>query len=154
HGMEIDDVVVENMQMQYLEFVRDRAAREASHQTVNSVAVIAVAPGVGFRRLFLHELGAARVISGGQTMNPSAGDFLDAIHSLPNEHVVLLPNNVNVILTAQQAAAMASGRQVRVVPSRTLPQGISAMIAGGNHHLSATADDVAAVMSAVLSDVI
>src|SRR5690606_19933757 len=123
-GVEIDDVVVENMQRQYREFVRDRKNREEqANARVDTVAAIVVAPGVGLRRLFQEELGAARVISGGPTMNPSIGDFLEAIRALPNREIVLLPNNSNVILAAQQAASVDTGKTVRVVPSRSIPQG-------------------------------
>jgi dihydroxyacetone kinase-like predicted kinase len=69
------------------------------------------------------------VISGGQTMNPSTGDFLEAIKSLPHEKIVLLPNNKNIILAAQQAANLMPERDIRVMPTRTIPQGIAAMLA-------------------------
>ncbi len=154
-GVEIDDVVVENMQMQYHAFVRDRTERESPVELPpDAVAVIAAVPGVGLRQLFQQDLGAARVISGGQTMNPSAGEFLDAIHALPNEHIVLLPNNKNVILAAQQAANMAQGKQVRVVPSRSVPQGITALLALCNSPECVDADSAAAAMGAALDQVV
>ncbi|WP_276667420.1 aldehyde dehydrogenase family protein, partial [Caldibacillus debilis] len=83
--------------------------------------IIAVAMGGGIADIFLrHE--ADIVLSGGQTMNPSTEDFLQAIESLSAEQIYLLPNNGNVILTAQQAAEM-SGRSVTVIPTRSIPQG-------------------------------
>jgi DAK2 domain fusion protein YloV len=155
-GVDIDDVVVENMQLQYQEYVRQRQDREAvaAEFDPSAVAAIAVAPGKGLRRLFLEDLGAARVISGGQTMNPSTGDFLEAIRSLPNKEIILLPNNKNIILAAQQAANAVQDRRVRVVPSRTLPQGISAMLALGNLPSCDNADEAADEMKESLHHVV
>jgi dihydroxyacetone kinase-like predicted kinase len=123
-------VVVENMQMQYQQFVAEREGRERGEEAkmVEGVAVIAVAPGGGLKNLFTDELGAARVVTGGQTMNPSTGEFLNCIASLPNTEIVILPNNKNIFLAAKQAAEATKDRQVRVIPSRTVPQGISAMV--------------------------
>jgi DAK2 domain fusion protein YloV len=154
-GIDIDDVVVENMQLQYQEFVRQRQEREASVEVnPEAVAAIVVAPGNGLRRLFLDDLGAARVISGGQTMNPSTGDFLEAIRSLPNQEIVLLPNNKNIILAAQQAANAIQDRRIRVIPSRTIPQGVSAMLALGNIPECRNADEAADEMKDSLKHVI
>lgn len=126
-GAALDDVVVENMQLQYQHYVEDRRTREGT--PVDGVAVVTVASGDGLRHLFAHDLQAASVIAGGQTMNPSTEDFLAAIERLPNDEIILLPNNANVIMAAQQAAALAQDKTVHVVPSRTIPQGISAMFA-------------------------
>ncbi|MCQ2355320.1 MAG: hypothetical protein MJ102_09570, partial [Clostridia bacterium] len=94
----------------------------------DTCGVITVANGDGLRDLFM-ELGAGYVIAGGQSMNPSANDFLKAIKELHCKRAILLPNNSNIVLTAQQAAAMAEGVQVEVVRTVTIPQGISALIA-------------------------
>ncbi len=148
-GASIDDVVVENMQDQYQHYVEERLARqfegEADRQT-SEVAVIAVASGAGLRKIFENDFQAGHVISGGQTMNPSTQDFLAAIDALPNTKIVLLPNNKNVIMAAQQAASLARDKDVRVVPSRTLQQGISAMLAYSN---AAQSDDVDEVVTAM-----
>ena len=131
-GASIDDVVVENMQRQYEDYVQERLDRETEIRTdVQGVAVITVANGKGMHRVF-SELGAAYVISGGQTMNPSTGDFLEAINALPNEEIILLPNNKNIVLSAQQAVAKAVDKKVALVPSITLPQGISALFEYSN----------------------
>jgi len=130
-GAALDDVVVENMQRQYQVYVEERISREQepeSNIADSDVAVITVASGEGMQRLFKQDLRAAHVVSGGQTMNPSTQDFLMVIDSLPNEKIVLLPNNKNVIMAAQQAASLARDKTVRVVPSKSLPQGISAML--------------------------
>jgi DAK2 domain fusion protein YloV len=87
--------------------------------------LVAVCPGRGNRRLF-ESLGATRVIEGGQTMNPSAADILDAIEAVPTDDVLVLPNNGNVILTAEQAAAL-SDKSVRVIPSGSVQAGFAAM---------------------------
>jgi DAK2 domain fusion protein YloV len=92
------------------------------------VAVVAVAPGEGFREIF-RSLGADAVVEGGQTMNPSIQDLLGAVHSTGAGSVVILPNNSNVIMTAEQVQNLAGDIEVRVTPSRNVPQGISAMLA-------------------------
>ncbi|MCS6870706.1 MAG: DAK2 domain-containing protein [Anaerolineae bacterium] len=122
----LSEVVVENMQAQSDAY---RAARlVASHSA--EIAVISVAYGEGIGQVF-RDLGA-RLLSGGQTMNPSVGEFLDAMRAANAAQVILLPNNPNVLVTAQQAAKLAErelGCRVAVVPTRSLPQGIAAMIA-------------------------
>jgi uncharacterized protein len=134
-GASLDDIVVENMQEQYHKYVEERIAREEQAEypaALNDVAVITVTSGEGLHRVFKQDLQAAIVISGGQTMNPSTQEFLSAIETLPNDKIILLPNNKNVILAAKQAASLVNDKQVAVVPSRTMPQGISAMLAYTN----------------------
>jgi hypothetical protein len=91
-------------------------------------AVVAVAPGDGFREIFT-SLGADAVVAGGQTMNPSTQDLLSAVRATGAASVVILPNNGNVVMTAEQVQQLAEGIDVRVAPSRNVPQGISAMLA-------------------------
>jgi hypothetical protein len=153
-GAQLDDVVVENMQLQYQGYVAHRTAREqATYTPVEGAAVITVASGAGWRKLFAQDFGAAYVIAGGQTMNPSTEDFLSAIQSLPNDEVILLPNNPNVMMAAQQAAALAQNKQVLVVPSRTIPQGVAAMLAYMNGQDDLGIADLAAAMTESLSDI-
>jgi DAK2 domain fusion protein YloV len=90
------------------------------------VAVIAVAPGPGIGRVF-GSLGAAAIIEGGQTMNPSTKQILSAIDRIASEDVLLLPNNKNIFMAANQAAELTV-KQAKVVPSRSVPQGVSAML--------------------------
>jgi dihydroxyacetone kinase-like predicted kinase len=117
------------MQAQYLRYVQERSEREAlPPKQVEGIAIVTVARGDGLEKLF-DEYGAARIIVGGQTMNPSTEDFLSAIESLSNDEIILLPNNGNVIMAAQQAAALAVDKKVRVVSSKTVQQGIAALIA-------------------------
>ncbi len=93
-----------------------------------AIGVASVAPGDGFRDI-LRSLGADSVVSGGQTMNPSIEDLLNGVRAVNADNVILLPNNGNVILTAEQVNPLADGCEVRVVPTRNLPQGISALLA-------------------------
>jgi DAK2 domain fusion protein YloV len=118
----LSDVVVENMQVQSVAY---RAARLAA-----GIAVISVVYGEGMSRIF-RDLGA-RPLHGGQTMNPSVGEFLEAMRAAASARLILLPNNPNVIVTAQQAAKLAErelGCAAAVIPTRSLPQGVAAMIA-------------------------
>jgi len=154
-GAALEDVVVENMQRQHEVYVEKRLERETQeHERIESVGVITVATGPGLVRLFTDELQAAHVIEGGQTMNPSTEDFLAAINAIPNACVILLPNNKNIILAAEQAASLAQNKVVRVVPTRTIPEGISAMIAYHNLPDTGAVDNVAAAMKEALRAVI
>jgi len=89
--------------------------------------VVAVAAGSGMREVF-RSLGAAAIITGGQTMNPSVQEILQAVDSVPSKKIILLPNNKNIILAASQAKSLAS-KDIAVIPSRTMLQGIAALIA-------------------------
>jgi DAK2 domain fusion protein YloV len=128
HGR-IDDVEVADMREQ-------TRARQRRLRLDRRVTVVAVAAGEGNKALF-RELGCEAVIDGGQSMNPSAAELVEAVESLDAAEVVLLPNNKNVVLTAEQAAAMCD-RQVVVVASTSLPAGLAAMVA-----FEATADAAA-----------
>jgi hypothetical protein len=122
----VEGIEIANMHHQTAQ--REERLLEGTAQTALATletALVAVCPGRGNRRLF-ESLGATRVIEGGQSMNPSAKDILDAIESVPTSDVLLLPNNSNVILTAEQAATM-SEKNVRVIPSRSVQAGFAAM---------------------------
>lgn len=127
------DVVVEDMQAQSEGFVPhgETPAQQAEHLPEVDVAVIAVASGEGLVRAF-KDVGVRVVIEGGQTMNPSVDDFLNAIQRARARHVILLPNNGNIVMTAKQAAEL-SEIPAKVVPTKTLPQGISAAISFNLH---------------------
>lgn len=137
HGVLLD-VVVENMQEQYQDFVLEGSgphyeAEESSPPTPpevepGTIAAVTVCSGDGLARIF-YSMGAAHVISGGQTMNPSTEDFVEAIRSIPTEKIILLPNNKNIMMSAKSAAEFAKDKDVRVVPTTTIPQGISALLA-------------------------
>ena len=94
----------------------------------NDYGFVAVAAGDGLHSLFHDDLACDQVVSGGQTMNPSTDDILSAIEATPAKTVFVLPNNKNIILAAEQAVPLAD-RKVCVLPTRTIPQGIAAMLA-------------------------
>lgn len=156
-GVDLDDIVVENMQAQYLQYVQQRNEREASEKSqkvVEGVAIVTVARGDGLERLF-DEYGAAYVIIGGQTMNPSTEDFTTAIYAIPNDEIILLPNNGNVIMAAQQAADLAEGKNVKVLRTKTVQQGIAALIASmdANDEGDASIDAVFDAMKESISSI-
>lgn len=93
----------------------------------NPFGFVAVCAGNGLTELF-KDIGADVVVSGGQTMNPSTDDILNAIKATPAKTVFVLPNNKNIIMAAEQAARLAEGRKVVVLQTKTIPQGISAML--------------------------
>ncbi|MBN1202615.1 MAG: DAK2 domain-containing protein [Anaerolineae bacterium] len=133
----ISDIVVENMQEQFHEYLRERADQpapdliEASPFGIelagDDIGVVAVVSGEGLARVF-QQLGATELVMGGQTNNPSTQEILEAIQRLPVRNVILLPNNKNIILAAEQAARLATDQEVIVVPTRSMPQGISALL--------------------------
>jgi len=124
----LSDITVENLQEQAEEFASARAIVADSPQSIASdIAIVAVVPGDGFRGVF-ESLGVGVTVPGGQTMNPSTQDLMRAVDALPVHDVILLPNNPNIIMAAQQARKL-SARNVVVVPTKTVPQGISALLA-------------------------
>ena len=116
-------IKVENMQVQH----DAGKAEAASGEGISHVGVIAVAPGAGFRELFA-SMGAAALVEGGQTMNPSVQDILAAVNRVGYRELVLLPNNGNILMAARHAAEQTP-RTLRVVPTRSLPQGMAALLA-------------------------
>ena len=94
----------------------------------NEYGFVAVCVGEGVEELF-RDLGADSIVSGGQTMNPSTDDIFNAIMQTPAKTVFVLPNNKNIIMAAEQAIPLANDREVRVLQTKTIPQGISAMLA-------------------------
>jgi fatty acid kinase len=122
----IGDVEINDMHAQ----TRDRDERLTSPSSAmgeGATVVVAVVAGEGNKRLF-RELGCRAIVDGGQSMNPSAAQLLTAVQDLGVDEVVILPNNGNVILTAEQAAGMSS-LHIAVVPSRSIPSGLAAMVA-------------------------
>lgn len=134
------NIIIENMQEQYVDFMAggtaDRrvgaenlAGRPLAipTETVSPMTTVAVASGAGLQTVF-ESLGASAVVDGGQSNNPSTQDILNAIERVHAEQVLVLPNNKNIILTSQQAQNLTAKR-VAVVPTRTVPQGIAALLA-------------------------
>ena len=119
---EFISVKIENMSIQHNE-----ASNSAPRDTKKlKYAVIAVASGEGIKNYFA-EIGANRIIEGGQTQNPSAKDFIDAFNSINAEHIVVLPNNSNIYATAIQAADMYEGCDIRVLKTKSVAEGYSAI---------------------------
>ncbi|MCR1869886.1 DAK2 domain-containing protein [Longicatena caecimuris] len=120
---------VENMQEQHENIMMNATVEEKpkEEKPKQKYAIITVAAGDGLKDMF-KELRADYVISGGQTMNPSTEDFVQAIHQVNAENIFLLPNNSNIILAAQQAASVCENLNVEVIPSKSIPQGLSACI--------------------------
>lgn len=132
----ITDVVVENMQMQMEEIVHVPGAQTAVPHTPplikptvqpGQIGVVAVAAGDGLADIF-RSMNVSFVVSGGQTNNPSIEELFQAIQDVPTDKVIILPNNKNIILAAE-AARDLSPKNVTVVPTRTAPQGLSALLA-------------------------
>ncbi len=127
-GATLDDIVVENMTLQARRRPLPEASSPPKDQTPEAYAVIAVAPGDGIQAVFA-DLGCAAVIPGGQGKNPSVEDFLASMAGISASSVFILPNNRNIIMTASQAAETVQARQVNVVPTSSVVEGISALIA-------------------------
>lgn len=121
------DVVVEDMQAQSENFVPGDGGAGASEFPPAEIAIVAVASGEGISRAF-KDIGVRVIVLGGQTMNPSVEDLLHAAIRANAKSVLLLPNNGNIVMTANHAAELAAF-PVRVVPTRTIPQGIGAALA-------------------------
>ena len=119
---------IENMQEQHENIMTNAAkAEKEADKPKAKYALITVAAGEGLAQMF-KELRVDHVISGGQTMNPSTEDFVEAIKKVNAENVILLPNNSNIVLAAQQAADVMEDYNVHVIPTKTIPQGLSACI--------------------------
>ena len=135
-------VKIENMKEQHRKAAEENEAAKAAAQEkpqeerkalepqapTEEVGFISVAAGEGLQSLF-RDLGCANVVSGGQTMNPSTEDLLEAILATPAKKVFVLPNNKNILMAAEQTIPLATDREVIVIPTRTIPQGLSAMLA-------------------------
>lgn len=133
-------VKIENMKEQHRKAAEENEAQKAAaaspapqaalarQEPVEEMGFISVAAGEGLKGLFT-DLGCAVVVSGGQTMNPSTEDLLQAVLATPAKKVFVLPNNKNILMAAEQVPPLATDREVVVLPTRTIPQGISAMLA-------------------------
>jgi hypothetical protein len=125
----ITKVAMENLVAQMDEL--DQKAKgdyfELANVEPGQIAVVTVSPGPGLSRIFA-SLGVAAIVEGGQTMNPSTQEILAAFENLPTDKVIILPNNKNIIMAANQAKDVTV-KSVQVVPSRNIPQGLSALLA-------------------------
>ena len=124
----ITKVHIENLlaQMDELEKRRQEQPLKLAPVEPGQIAVVTVSPGSGFSNVFA-SLGAAAIVEGGQTMNPSTQDILASFENLPTDKVIILPNNKNIIMAAKSATEVTV-KQTAVIPSRTIPQGLSALL--------------------------
>ncbi len=127
---DLKKIKIENMREQYDDVVNKTPAPKAKAEEKPAektpYGIVAVASGKGIADIF-RSMGADVVIEGGQTMNPSTEDLVRAVEQLHAEHVIILPNNKNIILTAEQVGEVV-GQPVHVLPTRTIPQGMAALL--------------------------
>jgi len=121
----LHEITINNMDDQYAAFIKMQ--RERMPQV--DIAMVTVATGDGFFEL-LNSLGNIIIVPGGQTMNPSVRELLQAVESAPSDNVIILPNNKNIVSAASQVRSLTS-KKVKVVPTRNIPQGIAAFLAFG-----------------------
>ena len=146
----ITKVHIENLIAQMDEIEKERAGEPLKLAPVEpgQIAEVSVAPGAGISNVFA-SLGSAAIVEGGQTMNPSTQEILAAFENLPTDKIVILPNNKNIFMAAK-AAAEVTVKQIAVIPSRTVPQGLSALlrlVPDGDF------DEVVAEMNAAITEV-
>jgi len=121
----LHEITINNMDDQYAEFIKMQRERIPSVD----IAMVTVATGDGFFEL-LNSLGDIIIVPGGQTMNPSVRELLEAVESAPSDNIIVLPNNKNIASAASQVQSLTS-KKVKVVPTRNIPQGIAAFLAFG-----------------------
>ena len=128
HG-QLSRIKIDNMREEHQEklFKEAEKAAQAPAQEMKDVGFISVSAGKGMGEIF-RELGVDYLIEGGQTMNPSTEDMLNAIGQVPAKTVYILPNNKNIILAANQAKALEKEKEIVVIPTKTVPQGITAVL--------------------------
>lgn len=127
---QLDGLKIENMRLQHtnkIDFIEQLTDTPDTPTERKDIGFVAISSGSGIADVFKN-LGADKIIEGGQTMNPSAEDILIAVNEANADTVIVMPNNKNIILAAQQAAHLSEDVTVHVVPTKTIPQGISAMI--------------------------
>ncbi len=129
----LSNMKIDNMRLEHQEKLFKMAEKEkeeaqaAEEMPKKEVGFIAVSAGDGIQEIF-KGLGVDYIIEGGQTMNPSTADMLDAVEKVNADTVYILPNNKNIVLAAEQAAHMAEDKKIVVIPTKTVPQGITAVI--------------------------
>ena len=121
-------VKIENMREQHSALVVDAAKKPQVRRPTKKYGFVSVCLGDGIADAF-RDIGVDTVVHGGQTMNPSTQDIIDAVNATPAEYVYVLPNNKNIYMVAEQASALIKDKKVRIIPTKSVPEGISAMIA-------------------------
>ncbi|KAF2956729.1 DAK2 domain-containing protein [Marinitoga sp. 38H-ov] len=126
---ELYKIKVDNMKVQHEHVVESTKEEYEEYESNNeNWGIITVSPGEGLTKIF-KSLGVDKVIYGGQTMNPSVKDFMDAIETLPQKKILILPNNPNIILTAEKVADMVKDKEILVIKTKYVQEGISALLA-------------------------
>lgn len=120
----LDQISIQNMDLQHAEFLEKQGLSQGS---LAEVAIVAIAAGAGISKV-LKELGATVVIEGGQAMNPSTEEILKAISDANASFTIILPNNSNIVMAAQQALELST-KEGSIIPATTIPQGINALLA-------------------------
>jgi len=145
----ITKVAMENLMAQMEDVQKSKASRVAfAPVEPGQIAVVVVSPGAGLSRIFA-SLGAAATVEGGQTKNPSTQDILNSFENLPTDKIIILPNNKNIVMAANQAKDVTV-KQVVVVPSKTVPQGLAAMLSlNPDEELESVAERMTKALSAV-----
>ena len=126
-GLKIDNMREQHTNKINFSAEAPKAEAPKAEQPKKDVGFVSISAGEGLTKIFKN-LGVDEVIEGGQTMNPSTEDILNAVDKINAEHIFILPNNKNIILAAEQARSMVEDKKIYVVPSKTVPQGIAALI--------------------------
>jgi dihydroxyacetone kinase-like predicted kinase len=121
----LSDIKIDNMRLQHSQIHGEASAKPSGPR--KNMGVVAISSGDGFKEIFM-DLGADYVIEGGQTMNPSAEDIAQGVQKVNAQNIMILPNNKNIVLAAEQAVYLCEGQNVAVIGSKTMPQGISALM--------------------------
>lgn len=154
---ELQTIKIDNMKIQHHNMVSDYQQPTTETKVVNVIkektkyAIIAVASGEGIKAAFT-ELGVDHIIDGGQTMNPSAESFVKAVESLNAEEIIIIPNNSNIILTAEQTIDLLPDRVIRVLKTKNIAQGYaSLMVFDPTRTMDENIEDMSEAVSEVLS---
>ncbi|MCL2575949.1 MAG: DAK2 domain-containing protein [Defluviitaleaceae bacterium] len=146
HGM-LSAIKIDNMRIQHHEASSFAPSMPAEPR--KNIGVVAISSGDGFKEMFLG-LGADCIIEGGQTMNPSAEDIAKGIASVNADNIIVLPNNKNIVLAAEQSVYLCEGQNVQIIPTKTMPQGIAVLM---NYLPEEGLDDNLEDMKGALGDV-
>lgn len=144
----ITKVAIENLLAQMEEKKSSSQAIELPPCEPGKIAIVAVSPGLGLSRIFA-SLGVNAIVEGGQTMNPSTEEILKSFENLPTDKIIVLPNNKNIILAAQNAASL-SVKRVKVIPTKTIPQGLNVLL---RYDPDGDLDEIAAEMEQSILEV-
>ena len=148
-GLKIDNMREQHTNKINFSAEAPKAEAPKAEQPKKDVGFVSISAGEGLTKIFKN-LGVDEVIEGGQTMNPSTEDILNAVDKINAEHIFILPNNKNIILAAEQAAKLSEEKKLHVIPSRSVPEGISAMFC---YEHDADPDEMEAAMKDAIQQV-